>query len=186
MCISSEIKTPEIHRVTLRHHRVSQRFPALITKRKKTQKPAFFHSICLLRLDNLAERIKMELNDITKAIIAAAIEVHRKLGPGLLESTYQACLIYELNLRGFQVKSQVPLPLVYKDIRMDIGYRLDLLVNGKVVVEIKSVEALTDVHKAQVLTYLKLSESEVGLLINFNVCLLKDGIKRFINTPNAV
>jgi GxxExxY protein len=128
----------------------------------------------------------MSINDITNIIISAAIEVHRKLGPGLLESTYAHCLMYELELRGLSVKCQVPLPLVYKGVRLDVGYRLDLLVNDTVVIEIKSVEALTDVHKAQVLTYLKLSGCEIGLLINFNTVLLKDGIKRLRIFPENV
>jgi GxxExxY protein len=125
-----------------------------------------------------------ELNAISRAIIGAAIEVHKRLGPGLLESTYHACLVYELEALGFYVQTQVPLPLIYKGIKLDVGYRLDILVNGKVVVELKAVEALTEVHTAQVLTYLKLSGSGLGLLINFNVCRLKEGIKRLIRSEN--
>ena len=125
-----------------------------------------------------------EVNAISSAIIGAALEVHKRLGPGLLESTYHACLVYELTALGFNVQTQVPLPLIYKDIKMDVGYRLDIFVNGKIVVELKSVECLTEVHSAQVLTYLKLSGSGLGLLLNFNVCRLKDGIKRFIKSEN--
>ena len=123
----------------------------------------------------------MEVNQITETIIGCAIKVHRALGPGLLESTYAACVCYELIEAGLNVKQQVPLPLIYKEIHMEIGYRLDLLVESVVVVEIKSVEALTDVHTAQVLTYIKLSNAKVGLLMNFNVLKLTDGIKRLIS-----
>ena len=121
-----------------------------------------------------------ELNLLTERIIGAAIEVHRHLGPGLLESVYEPCLIYELEQLGIKVQRQVALPVVYKGIKIDQGYRLDLLVDGKVIVEIKSVEALTDVHEAQVLTYLKFSGCKLGLLINFNVKLLIHGLKRLI------
>ena len=122
----------------------------------------------------------MEINQITEKIIGAAIEVHKALGPGLLESSYLACLNYELTAAGFEVKQQLGLPLVYKEIQLELGYRLDILVENQVVVEIKSIEALTDVHTAQVLTYLKLSKATIGLLINFNVLRLKDGLKRLI------
>lgn len=122
-----------------------------------------------------------ELNKITEVVIGAAIEVHRTLGPGLLESAYVACLAYELTRRGFKVLQQVPLPLIYKDIRLDCGYRLDLLVNDAVIVEVKSVESLDPIHEAQLLSYLRLADCKVGLLINFNVKLLKHGIKRFVN-----
>jgi GxxExxY protein len=122
----------------------------------------------------------MELNKITEKVIGSAIEVHKQLGPGLLESTYLACLNYELITAGLDVKQQLGLPLVYKEIQLDLGYRLDLLVETKVVVEIKSIEALKDIHSAQVLTYLKLSKASVGLLINFNVSKLTDGLKRLI------
>ncbi|NQU31136.1 MAG: GxxExxY protein [Anaerolineae bacterium] len=122
-----------------------------------------------------------KLNQITEAIIGAAIEVHRSLGPGLLESAYEACLAFELIERGFQVERQKELPIVYKTVRLDVGYRLDLLVNEKVIVEIKAVNNLESIHTAQILSYLKLSERKVGLLINFNVKLLKHGIKRVAN-----
>lgn len=124
----------------------------------------------------------MKLNKITEIIIGAAIEVHRKLGPGLLESAYQKCLLYELMNQGLSVEEEVPRPIIYKDIHLNHGYRLDLLVEDRVVVEIKTVETFTDVHLAQVLTYLKLGDYKLGLLINFNVSLLKNGIKRIINS----
>ena len=122
----------------------------------------------------------MEINKITEIIIGCAIEVHKKLGPGLLESTYEACLYYELVKAGLYVQQQVPMPLFYKEIHMEIGYRLDLLVENKVVVEIKSIETLNLVHIAQGLTYLKLSNAKIGLLINFNVLKLTSGVKRLI------
>ena len=121
------------------------------------------------------------LNKITGEIIGAAIEVHKALGPGLLESAYQECLFYELVNKGFQVVKEQPMPIVYKEVKLDHGYRMDLLVENKVVIEIKTVDAFTDVHFAQVLTYLKLGGYKLGLLINFNVLRLKDGIKRIIN-----
>src|SRR5690349_10464344 len=122
----------------------------------------------------------MNINELTEKTIGCAIEVHRQLGPGLLESTYEACLLYELRNTGLEVKTQLGLPLIYKEIKMEVGYRMDFLIENSLIVEIKSVEALTDVHIAQVLTYLKLSKSKIGLLINFNVLRLKDGIKRLI------
>ena len=122
---------------------------------------------------------KNYINSITGQIIGAAIEVHRHLGPGLLESAYETCLAYELTQRGLKVDRQKALPIIYKDIKLDQGYRIDLLVENQVIVELKVVEALTDVHEAQILSYLKFSGCPVGLLINFNVLLLKDGIKRF-------
>lgn len=123
-----------------------------------------------------------ELNKITEAVIGAAIEVHRHLGPGLLESAYRECLRYELLQRGYEVLQEVPLRLKYKDVILDCGYRLDLLVNDAVIVEIKSVESLANIHEAQLLSYLKISGGKVGLLLNFNVKMLKHGgIKRLIN-----
>jgi len=122
------------------------------------------------------------LNLLTRKIIGAAIEVHRHLGPGLLESAYETCLAYELEQIGLTAERQKALPLVYKEIRLDQGYRLDLLVERKVIVELKVVEQITPVHEAQVLSYLRFSGCEVGLLINFNVKLLKNGIRRFIMT----
>ncbi len=122
----------------------------------------------------------MELKKITEIIIGCAIEVHKQLGPGLLESTYEACLFFELQKAELIVKRQLGLPLIYKDIKLEEGYRLDFLVEEIVVVELKCVEALNDVHTAQVLTYLKLSGARVGLIINFNVLKLTNGIKRLI------
>ena len=125
----------------------------------------------------------MRENRLTSQIIGAAIEVHRQLGPGLLESSYETCLAYELETRGLSVERQKPLPIVYKEIHLEHGYRIDLLVNQLVVVELKVVEAITAVHEAQMLSYLKFSGCKVGLLINFNVTLLKDGgIRRFIRS----
>lgn len=122
------------------------------------------------------------MDKITEKIIGATIEVHKALGPGLLESAYQECLFYELKALGYSVKKEVSLPIIYKDIRLDHGYRIDLLVEN-IVVEIKTAEQFTDVHSAQILTYMKLGDYPLGLLLNFNTKLLKNGIKRFINTP---
>jgi len=119
------------------------------------------------------------LHDLTQKVIGAAIEVHKHLGPGLLESAYERCMVYELGLLGLQVEVQKPLPLIYKEIKIEQGYRMDLLVEDVVVVELKTVERLTDVHEAQILTYLRLSGRKVGLLINFNVKVLRFGIRRF-------
>jgi GxxExxY protein len=121
------------------------------------------------------------LNTITQAIIGAAIEVHRALGPGLLESGYEACLAYELGVRGFIVETQKALPLVYKNVKLDCGYRLDLFIERKVIVEVKAVDNVMPIHHAQVLSYLKLSGCKVGLLINFNEKLLKRGVFRIVN-----
>jgi len=120
------------------------------------------------------------MNKLTEQIIGAAIEVHRHLGPGLLESAYETCLVYELEKLGLKVERQKALPLVYKEIRLEQGYRIDLLVEDKVVVELKVVEQILPVHEAQVLSYLKLSGCKVGLLLNFQVRLLKNGIRRFV------
>ncbi|MCK6502688.1 GxxExxY protein [Myxococcota bacterium] len=122
-------------------------------------------------------------SQVTDQILGAAIAVHRALGPGLLESAYEACLAYELHTCGIQFERQVPLPVQYRGVRIDCGYKLDLLVEGLVVVEVKAVERLLPVHQAQVLTYLKLSKHPVGLLLNFNVPLLRDGIRRFVLDP---
>ena len=123
----------------------------------------------------------MTENQLSEKIIGCAIQVHKSLGPGLLESAYEECLFYELKQLGLFVEKQKPLPLIYKDVKLDIGYRLDLLVEKKVIVELKSVEALTDVHIAQMIAYLKLSGCKLGLLINFNVLRLVDGLKRIAN-----
>ncbi|OGO47879.1 MAG: GxxExxY protein [Chloroflexi bacterium RBG_16_64_43] len=122
-----------------------------------------------------------ELDSITREVIGGAIEVHRTIGPGLLESTYQVCLVHELRERGMVVAEQVPLPVRYKGVRLECGYRLDLLVNDRVVIEVKSVEAVMPIHRAQLLSYLKLSGYKMGLLINFNVSLLRDGVVRLVN-----
>ncbi len=121
------------------------------------------------------------MNEVTEEVIGAAIAVHRELGPGLLESTYEACLAHELHLRGLKFEKQKGLPVEYRGIKLDCGYRIDLLVEGKVVVELKSVERLEPVHSAQLLSYLELSGSPVGLLLNFNVTELRRGIRRLVN-----
>jgi len=121
-----------------------------------------------------------QVNRITEQIIGAAIAVHKALGPGLLESTYEACLAYELVQRGLKVERQKELPVTYQSVRLDCGYRIDLLVADLVIVELKVVETIAPVHEAQILSYLKLSGCKVGLLINFNVKVLKNGIRRFI------
>jgi GxxExxY protein len=119
-------------------------------------------------------------NEITREIIGAAMEVHKRLGPGLLESAYEECLSHELCLRNLRVERQRGIPVVYKEVKLDCGYRLDLLVEGRIVVELKSIEGLAPIHEAIILTYLRLSGHKIGLLINFNVTVLKDGVRRFI------
>lgn len=123
----------------------------------------------------------MHNNQISQHIIGAAIEVHKGLGPGLLESAYEECLAHELELRGLSFERQVVLPLCYKNVRLDAGYRLDLLVAQQVIVELKTVESLLPIHRAQLLTYLKLTDCKLGLLINFNVPVLRNGIERIAN-----
>ena len=123
----------------------------------------------------------MELNEITEKIIGCAIKVHRTLGPGLLESTYEVCLIHELNKIGLNLQSQLALPVVYDGVKLDAGYRIDLLVEDKIIVELKAIDGLLPIHEAQVISYLKLSGNKIGLLINFNVKLLKSGIRRLAN-----
>ncbi|MBP6731053.1 MAG: GxxExxY protein [Chitinophagales bacterium] len=123
----------------------------------------------------------MNENNLSKLVFEAALNVHRKLGPGLLENSYKECLHYELTKEGLFVEKEKALPLVYEQVKLDIGYRIDLMVENKVIIETKAVEALNDVHLAQVLTYLKLSNCKLGLLINFNVTLLKNGFKRVVN-----
>jgi GxxExxY protein len=118
--------------------------------------------------------------ELTRAIRGAAMEVHQAIGPGLLESTYEECLCHELNLCGLRFQRQVPLPVVYKNVNLDCGYRLDIVVEDKVILELKSVEEISPLHKAQLLTHLRLSSKKVGLLINFNTPLLKDGITRMV------
>ena len=119
-------------------------------------------------------------NDLSKKIIGCAIEVHKHLGPGLLESSYEACLTYELQKIGLKVERQKGLPIIYKEIELNVGYRIDLLIEDKVVVEIKSVEEFDDVHFAQILTYLKFSKKRLGILLNFKVVKLTHGIKRLV------
>ncbi|MGC9364764.1 MAG: GxxExxY protein [Fidelibacterota bacterium] len=122
----------------------------------------------------------MKFADLTEKIIKVALEVHSQLGPGLLESTYEECLVYELQKMGLYTERQKPIPLVYKEIQLECGYRIDILVDNKVIVELKSIDEISPVHEAQILTYLKLAKKEVGLLINFNVKQLKNGLKRFV------
>jgi GxxExxY protein len=123
----------------------------------------------------------MNVNDVTGQIIDAAMKVHSALGPGLLESAYEACLLFEIHKRGLKAERQVPLPIVYESVTLDVGYRLDLLVEDLVIVEIKAVSELTPLFEAQLLSYLKLSNRQVGLLLNFHSVRLKDGIKRLVN-----
>ena len=123
----------------------------------------------------------MKENEISKRIIGAAIEVHRHLGPGLLENSYETCLAHELRNQGLLVYTQQALPLVYKEVKLNAGYRIDLLVENKVIVEVKSVDALADIHIAQILTYLRLKDLNLGLLLNFNSVRLIDGVKRVLN-----
>ena len=124
---------------------------------------------------------RLNVQEISHAVITAAMRVHSELGPGLLESAYTACLQHELRKAGLRADAQVGLPVVYDGVRLDLGYRMDLLVEDVVIVELKSVEAIAPVHQAQIISYLKLSGRSLGLLINFNVAHLKDGIKRFVN-----
>lgn len=123
----------------------------------------------------------MTENELSKIVFDCALKVHQSLGPGLLESAYEECLFYELKKQGLNVEKQKPLPLIYEEVKLDIGYRIDVIVDNKLIIEIKSVEALNDVHFAQLLTYLKLTNCKLGLLINFNVTLIKNGVKRVVN-----
>ncbi len=123
----------------------------------------------------------MNINDISGQVVDAAMRVHSALGPGLMESAYEGCLVHELRKRGLKVAAQVELPVVYEGVFIDVGYRIDLLVEDAVIVELKAVDKLAPIHEAQLLTYLKLSGKKLGLLINFNVLHLKDGIKRMVN-----
>ena len=126
------------------------------------------------------------LDQISRRIIGAAIEVHRHLGPGLLESAYQSCLVFELRQVGLKVEEQKPLPVVYKQVKLDCGYRLDLVVEDEIIVEVKAIEKLLPIHEAQLLSYLRLTKKRVGLLMNFHVPVLKDGLKRIVNEfPDA-
>ena len=123
----------------------------------------------------------MTENELSKIVFDCALKVHRNLGPGLLESSYEECLFYEIKKFGLTVEKQKALPLIYEEVKLDIGYRIDIIVENKLIIEIKSVEVLNDVHFAQLLTYLKLTNCKLGLLINFNVALIKNGIKRVAN-----
>jgi len=121
----------------------------------------------------------MNINEITGKIIGCAIEVHKYLGPGLLESAYEECLFYELQNAGLKVERQKSVPIIYKEIKLDCGYRIDLLVENQIIIELKTVDILAPVHEAQILTYMKFANKNLGLLINFNVTILKNGIKRY-------
>ena len=123
----------------------------------------------------------MTENEISKLVFDCALKVHQNLGPGLLESAYEECLFYELSKTGLKIEKQKPLPLIYEDVKLEVGYRIDIMIENKFIIEIKAVDALNDVHLAQVLTYLKLSNCKLGMLINFNVTLIKNGIRRIIN-----
>ena len=123
----------------------------------------------------------MTKNEISKIVFESALKVHKVLGPGLLESAYEECLFYELKKSNLKVEKQKALPLIYEEVKLDVGYRIDMIIEDKFIVEVKSVEALTDVHLAQLLTYLRLLDCRLGLLINFNVKLLKEGVRRVIN-----
>ena len=123
----------------------------------------------------------MNENELSRVVFDCALKVHQTLGPGLLESAYEECLFYELKKTGLEIQKQKPLPLVYEEVKLDVGYRLDIIIENKLILEIKSVDALNDIHFAQLLTYLKLTDCKLGLLINFNVVLIKNGIKRVVN-----
>lgn len=120
-------------------------------------------------------------NDLAKIVWDSSLKVHRTFGPGLLENSYQECLMYELRKQGLLVEKEKGLPLIYEEVKLDVGYRIDLMVENKLVIEVKAVEALNDIHLAQILTYLKLSNCKLGILVNFNVTLLKSGFRRVVN-----
>jgi len=124
---------------------------------------------------------KDSLDEISRRVIGAAIEVHRHLGPGLLESAYESCLVFELKHLGLRLEQQKPLPVIYKDVKLDCGYRLDLVVEDEIIIEIKAVEKLLPIHEAQLLSYLRIAKKRVGLLMNFHVPVLKNGLKRIVN-----
>ena len=132
-------------------------------------------------MENRPDYSREQLNHFSSKILGAAMEVHSKLGPGLLEKTYEACLLHELTKMGLNVSPQIELPVVYDGVHIDLGYRVDLIVEGSILVELKSVERVKPVHEAQILTYLRVSQFTLGLLINFNVLRLTDGIKRFVS-----
>ncbi|MBF4471927.1 GxxExxY protein [Flavobacterium sp. HJJ] len=135
-------------------------------------------------MENNTLELSEELNALSYKVIGLAIEVHRELGPGLLESAYQQCLFYEIKKAGLKVEKEITLPIIYKEIQLDQGYRIDLLIEDKLVIELKTVESFTSVHFAQILTYLKLGNYPLGLLINYNSKILKNNIKRFINSTS--
>jgi GxxExxY protein len=137
------------------------------------------------RFNNRRDAKTRSFNELTERIIGACIEIHRSLGPGLLESAYEECLCHELSVAGIAFERQKPLPVYYKNVKLDCGYCLDLVVEGKVIVELKAIENLMPIHEAQLLTYLKLSGLTLGLLINFNVPMLKNGVKRIVNNFQA-
>ena len=163
-------------------HRRSLPHPASPAK-PGHQAPAPFMVSPLQQSGLMAE---IQRDPIVSAILDAAIEVHRRLGPGLLESTYHACLVYELRKRGIHVEVEVAVPVVYRGIKLDCGYRLDLLVDGGIIVEIKSVETLLPIHTAQVLTYLRLTDARQALLLNFNELTMMAGVKSFLGSGNRV
>lgn len=134
-----------------------------------------------LKVFSQSKKVMMTENDISKVVIGLAIEVHKALGPGLLESTYKECLFYKINKHGLFVEKEKPMPIFFEEIKLDCGYRVDLLVERKLIIELKSVESLSVTHLAQTLTYLKLGNYKLGLLINFNEILLKNGIRRVVN-----
>ncbi|MBV9510919.1 MAG: GxxExxY protein [Caulobacteraceae bacterium] len=131
------------------------------------------------------EEPSKEAETVARAVVDAGLKVHRILGPGLLESAYEHCLTHELHARGLAVRRQVMLPIVYEDVALDAGYRLDILVNDQIIIEIKAIEALTRLHEAQIITYLRLSKLKLGFLMNFNVPLFKDGLKRVVLSSRA-
>jgi GxxExxY protein len=155
---------------------------------ENTEKKTLSLKITLSTLRSLREdKLKMDLNELSSMIIKAAINVHKELGPGLLESVYQKCLLIELKLMGLAAEGEVRLPVNYRGQRVeDEGFRIDVLVENRVVVELKSVEKVKPVYPKQLLTYLKLANKKLGLLINFNVVLLRDGIKRIVNAPHGL
>ena len=135
--------------------------------------------------DELTSTTKMEFDELSQSVLGCALEVHRNTGPGLLESTYRQCLAHELSRAGISFQMELPVPIRYKGTLLDCGYRLDLLIQGDLIVEIKTVEALLPIHQAQVLTYMRLAKIPIGLLINFNVTKLKNGIRRFVLYPSC-
>lgn len=150
----------------------------------RVSRPQFSPNLCFLRssvFQGVQERRNVELNEISARIIGAAMKVHSAIGPGVLESVYQTCLAHELRKSGLSVESQLKLPVLYDGIAIDSGYRIDLLVEGTIIVELKCVDALQPIHKAQLLTYLKLANKPLGLLLNFNVVHMREGIKRVLN-----